>query len=80
METSKDRLVIHRTDDNDKDYFVKFPEHLVKSKRDEHQMLCTSMCSEAFAWMHDRIATLFSGKASLPRNEAQHTHAEHEQG
>lgn len=55
-------LIIHRDSDNDKDYFLPLPEHLMNTTAIKNQVLCTSMCSESIAWMHETITCLLSGK------------------
>ncbi|KAH5698691.1 MYND-type zinc finger protein samB [Parastagonospora nodorum] len=57
----RQELIIHRGSDNDKDYFLRFPAHLMKTTAIKNQVLCTSMCSESIAWMHETIAGLLSG-------------------
>jgi hypothetical protein len=59
-------LIIHRGSDNDKDYFLPFPAHLMKTTAIKNQVLCTSMCSESIAWMHETIAGLLSGNIHPP--------------
>ncbi|KAH7069424.1 hypothetical protein FB567DRAFT_456590 [Paraphoma chrysanthemicola] len=60
VEVSEDELTIHRDGDNDKDYFLKFPNFLVTGA-DKRQVLCTWMCSESLAWMHETIAAIITG-------------------
>ncbi|KAH7072708.1 hypothetical protein BKA63DRAFT_48760 [Paraphoma chrysanthemicola] len=62
IEVLEDKVIIHRGTDNDKDYFVEFPKHLVKEDGDDvrNQVLCTWVCAESLAWMHDLAARLLS--------------------
>jgi hypothetical protein len=66
IEADDDKLVIYRGEDNDKDSFLKFPDHLVKNQRDKNQVFCLWMCGESVAWMHDLIASLLQGDFAHP--------------
>ncbi|KAI8935633.1 hypothetical protein NX059_007161 [Plenodomus lindquistii] len=63
----EDALTIHRNFDSPQDYFVPFPHRVFNSGvkeddvRNANQVLCTFVCEEALAWMHNTLVALLDG-------------------
>jgi hypothetical protein len=62
VEEHSDALVIYEEDLHEKkEYFIKFPSHLLKDERNAKSVLCTYTCNEPFAWMHKLLYLLLQG-------------------